>query len=135
MYMAMKKILVISVFLMLAFAVLSTGCKSATVTTIVTSISVTSSDNSQLTLQDSIPLTVTQPKDGDDITGNTVDVVGQTEAGATITIGDQTVISDAEGNFSITVNLSSGLNAIDVIAIDGSGRQGEVLLMVNAITQ
>ncbi|HXY74997.1 MAG TPA: hypothetical protein VEH58_06700 [Dehalococcoidales bacterium] len=84
------------------------------------------------TLQAGLPLTISSPSDGADISGNSVTVTGKTSPGAVVTIGDELATADAQGNFSINVNLDDGPNGIDVIATDNSGATGEVLLLVNA---
>jgi hypothetical protein len=81
--------------------------------------------------QGTLPLTVTSPIDSATLSTNTVTVQGQTTPGATVTVNGNSDVADANGNFSIDVSLDNGPNAIDVIATDDSGNQGEVLLMVN----
>ena len=90
-----------------------------------------SSDVSPATLQSEIPLKVTQPADASTLFTDAVIVKGQTQPWATVNVNDRTDIADGLGNFSITVSLEDGPNAIDVITIDDNGRQGEVLLLVN----
>jgi hypothetical protein len=68
------------------------------------------------------------------VDSGTVTVTGQTVPGATVSINDQAGIADASGNFSIPISLDAGPNAIDVVATDDNGNQGEVLLMVNGGT-
>ena len=48
-----------------------------------------------------------------------------------MSVNDQVGTADDQGNFSIPINMEDGPDAIDVIATDGSGNQGEVLLMEN----
>ena len=81
--------------------------------------------------QGTLPLTVTSPIDSATVSTSTVTVQGQTTPGATVTVNGISDVADANGNFSIDVNLDNGPNAIDVIAMDDNGNQGEVLLMVN----
>ena len=81
--------------------------------------------------QGTLPLTVTSPIDSATLSTNTVTVQGQTTPGATVTVNGNSDVADANGNFSIDVSLDNGPNAIDVIAMDDNGNQGEVLLMVN----
>ena len=81
--------------------------------------------------QGTLPLTVTSPIDSATVSTSTVTVQGQTTPGATVTVNGNSDVADANGNFSIDVSLDNGPNAIDVIATDDSGNQGEVLLMVN----
>jgi hypothetical protein len=81
--------------------------------------------------QGTLPLTVTSPIDSATLSTNTVTVQGQTTPGATVTVNGNSDVADANGNFSIDVSLDNGPNAIDVIAMDDNGNQGEVLLIVN----
>jgi bacillopeptidase F len=81
--------------------------------------------------QGTLPLTVTSPIDSATVSTSTVTVQGQTTPGATVTVNGNSDVADANGNFSIDVSLDNGPNAINVIAIDDNGNQGEVLLMVN----
>ena len=96
----------------------------------VPSSTTTISGNSESS-QGTLPLTVTQPLDSATVSTSTVTVQGQTAPGATVTVNGNSDLADANGNFSINVSLSEGLNAIDVVAMDDNGNQGEVLLMVN----
>ena len=81
--------------------------------------------------QETLPLTVTSPIDSATVSTSTITVQGQTTPGATVTVNGISDVADDNGNFSIDVSLDNGPNAIDVIATDDSGNQGEVLLMVN----
>jgi hypothetical protein len=81
--------------------------------------------------QGTLPLTITSPIDSATLSTSTVIVQGQTTPGATVTANSNSDVADANGNFSIDVSLENGPNAIDVIATDDSGNQGEVLLVVN----
>ena len=81
--------------------------------------------------QGTLPLTVISPTDSATVSISTVTVQGQTTPGATVTVNGISDVADANGNFNIDVSLDNGPNAIDVIATDDSGNQGEVLLIVN----
>ena len=83
------------------------------------------------TSQWTLPLTVTSPIDSTTVSTSTVTVQGQTTPGVTVTVNGISDVADANGNFSIDVSLDNGPNAIDVIAMDDNGNQGEVLLIVN----
>ncbi len=108
---------------------------SSTTTTPVAQSSVTPSalDATSGVLQNTICLKITEPADAAEINSKTVTVKGQTIPGATVTVNDTVTTADDNGNFSITISLVQGPNAIDVIATDDSGRQGEVLILVNAV--
>jgi len=90
-------------------------------------------DNISMSLQEGLPLKVIQPSDAATINADSVTIKGQTKPGATLNIDDELGVADADGNFSITISLNEGPNAIDIIATDGSGKEGEVLLLVNSV--
>ncbi len=60
----------------------------------------------------------------------TVEVVGKTQSEAKITINGQTVLSDAQGNFSQLINLKTGLNQINITAAKKYGRKNTVIKQV-----
>ena len=82
-------------------------------------------------IESGLPLTVSQPSDGATLMTDSVIVAGKTAPGAVVDVNDQTGTADGNGNFSIGVSLDSGLNAIDVIASDNTGNQGEIILLEN----
>jgi PBP1b-binding outer membrane lipoprotein LpoB len=110
-----------------------TGCAQGT-TAVITDTAVTpaSQNSTGDTFQTGLPLRVTAPADASTINGDSVTVQGKTAPGAAVNINNNAGIADADGNFSITITLEEGPNAIDVIATDENSKQGEVLLMVNA---
>lgn len=75
-------------------------------------------------------LKVTEPVDAAVINQDTVIVKGQTAPGATVSVNEEVGKADGSGNFSITVDLDEGIDAIDVIAINENGDAAEVLLLV-----
>jgi hypothetical protein len=85
-------------------------------------------------LQNNIPLKVTNPADGADVNTDTIAVKGQTVPAATVSVNDVSGVADASGNFNISISLEQGLNAIDVISSDDSGKEGEVLILVNVVS-
>jgi hypothetical protein len=141
----MKKKIIIAVTIFGLFTALLDGCTKSVSTspastggisplTASASTAITSSSgNTSGTLQSGLPLSVTEPADAATISGDSVNVQGQTAPGATVSVNDSVVIADSTGAFSANVSLAEGLNAIDVIATDDNNNQGEVLLMVNAI--
>jgi len=94
----------------------------------------TTADNaadSSTRLQSDLLLKVSEPADAATLTEANIAVKGQTQPGASVSVNDQIGTADSQGNFSIPLSLDDGLNAIDIIAVDNNGNQGEVLLMVN----
>jgi len=85
-------------------------------------------------LQCEIPLKVTEPADAAEINSKVVYVKGQTVPGAAVSANDALTTADPEGNFISPLNLETGPNAIDVIATDERGKQGEVLILVNVVS-
>jgi hypothetical protein len=79
-----------------------------------------------------LPLKLTQPVDGATISSANIAVKGQTGPGATVTVNDEVITADDQGNFNVSVSLQPGPNAIDVMAIDSDGNSNEVLIIVNA---
>jgi hypothetical protein len=84
-------------------------------------------------MQSTLPLKISEPADAAELNTDSVAVKGQTVPGAAVNVNDTAVVADASGNFSATINLDPGPNAIDVIASDDSGSEGEVLILVNAV--
>jgi hypothetical protein len=92
---------------------------------------VDNSGDSLAVLNSSLTLKVMEPADAATLTSDTVTVKGQTKAGATVCVNDQACVADSQGNFSVSIALEDGPYAIDIIATDDSGSQGEVLLLEN----
>lgn len=85
-------------------------------------------------LQAIIPLKINEPVDAATLATNSVTVKGQTQPGAIVSINDQIGTADDQGNFSIPIYLDDGIGAIDAVATDDNGNQGEVLLLVNVVS-
>lgn len=54
-----------------------------------------------------------------------IEIKGQTDAGASLTINEHLVIVDSQGNFTFPFTLSAGQNTINFTAIDQAGNQAE----------
>jgi hypothetical protein len=80
-------------------------------------------------------LELTEP--GGDITvqGNSVVLAGQAEVGADVTINDQIVLTDRNGQFTESLILSPGVNVIEVRARNKFNRESSVTRNVNAEIQ
>lgn len=141
----MKKILTAFIFLALVGTVF-VGCAGKTTSkanvqqTTISGTSQplvsTSGENSNMSpdaLQTAVRLNVTEPVDASTINGDTVTVKGHTEPDANVNVNGDSTTADSNGDFTITVSLDEGLNAIDVIATGAQNREGEVLLMVYAV--
>lgn len=77
-----------------------------------------------------ITLTVTSPKNGTEVFIPTIKVVGKTVPNADVSVNDDDLKADAQGNFSAAVNLDEGENFISVLAIDDLGNVAEAELTV-----
>ncbi len=61
-------------------------------------------------------LIITSPVDNMHTNENFINIIGETEEEATVTINNQEVLLDPQGNFVKKVNLSNGLNTISIVA-------------------
>ena len=59
-----------------------------------------------------------------------VEVIGTAPAGIVISINDEIVIVDVDGQFKITVSLEEGPNLIEIVASDDIGNETSVLLAI-----
>ena len=66
-------------------------------------------------------LLVSTDVDGAVTSAETVDISGNVEKGALLTVNDETILYDSDGNFSTTIRLDAGNNIIDVKAEDEAG--------------
>jgi hypothetical protein len=69
----------------------------------------------------SLPFTVLYPRDGLEVAGPTVTLVGVTRPDAVVGVNDIPVEIDASGIFSTDVALEPGANLIEVVAVDMAG--------------
>jgi hypothetical protein len=70
---------------------------------------------------------------GEDLTikGNTLVVAGRAEVGADVTINEQIVLSDRNGEFTESLVLSPGLNVIEVVARNKFNKESKVTRRIN----
>jgi hypothetical protein len=85
-------------------------------------------------LQNDLPLTISTPADGANISSGEVIVKGQTAPGAAVCINETIAIADASGIFNIAIDPGPGPAAIDILAVDDNGNQKEVILTVTVGT-
>ena len=95
-----------------------------------------SAESEQLTIwYDNQPpeLEITQPSDKATINDETgkVEIIGKTEAEATLTINEHLVVIDNDGNFKYLFPLSPGENLINAVATDKAGNQTIKNLTIN----
>jgi hypothetical protein len=77
-----------------------------------------------------LPLQVTSPMHGDNLTSPSVVIKGVTASGAEVFINDEETIADGEGNFQIQLTLEEGDNYIIVVVTDAVGNMAEQELTV-----
>lgn len=74
---------------------------------------------------------------GADVTiqGNSLVIAGRAEIGADVTINDQIVLMDKNGQFNESLILSAGLNTIEVVAKNKFDRESRITRRINAELQ
>ncbi len=76
------------------------------------------------------PLTLTKPANADTIEATTLTIQGKTEAGASVTVNERTVIVAQDGSFSGTISVAPGSLPITVVARDRAGNETKTKLTV-----
>ncbi len=84
----------------------------------------------QPALPESLFLEILEPADETVVTESTLVVVGRTTPDAVVSVAEQTVDVNAEGDFVALVTLDVGPNVIEVAASDLSGTQETSILAV-----
>ncbi len=79
-------------------------------------------------MQGPLSVLITSPADGAEITGGAVELKGEADPETVISVDDQIVVAGQDRKFSIPLNLSAGLNIIEITASDLDGNQGTVYL-------
>jgi len=77
-------------------------------------------------------LVILSPITGSRVEKNEVIVQGKTDKGARVSINNQSVFVDGEGNFSSTIPLQSGLNTMTIIAVDRFEKQKTEILSIDS---
>jgi hypothetical protein len=77
-------------------------------------------------------LELAEPSADVTIKGNSLVIAGRAEIGADVTINDQIVLLDRNGQFNESLILSSGLNTIEVVARNKFDRESRVTRRINA---
>lgn len=77
-----------------------------------------------------LTLTLTHPSDGELAVNQEVVVEGQTAPNTTVVIftetDEETIESDANGKFSTTISLSTGINSLTITAFSDSGEEKSI---------
>lgn len=71
-------------------------------------------------------LTVTSPSENEVVTGGEITVAGRTSPDATVTINDQIVVVEANGNFEKTLSVFTGNLTLTLIAKNRNGRETKI---------
>ncbi|MBI2617421.1 helix-turn-helix domain-containing protein [Candidatus Gottesmanbacteria bacterium] len=69
------------------------------------------------------PLTILQPEEGKIVTTEKVDVEGQTDSDAVVSINNQKVVVSADGKFHLQIPLSPGINTIIIESTSKHGKK------------
>ncbi len=77
-------------------------------------------------------LEIASPSSDQIINSDTVEIVGKTDEGTTVTINNQPVYIDDKGNFRQEVKLSPGLNSFEILAINGLKKENIKVIKVLA---
>lgn len=76
-------------------------------------------------------LIVDTPTQQSEVVGDNLNVSGTTDSGATVTIGQQKVLVDEQGQFNESVRVDAGVNTI---SIKSTGRSGRSRTIVRTVT-
>ena len=68
-------------------------------------------------------LSVGQPKEGQIVNERSLLVSGRTDTDAVVSVNNQPVIVDSDGNFATTIEISEKTNEVDVLAKSRAGRE------------
>jgi len=82
--------------------------------------------------QGGLSLILTAPTDGEIVSTSSVKVAGRTATGAAVSVNDTIGMADSRGNFELEVPLDQGLNTLEVVVSDQSGRQLTYYLAVTS---
>ena len=75
-------------------------------------------------------LEITQPPTDISTTQNTIEIIGKTESTAYLSINDQEVYLEADGNFKTEINLNEGVN---IIKIESKNRFNKVNTIIRRV--
>lgn len=77
-------------------------------------------------------LVILSPMNGTVVDTDTAVIQGKTDKGARVSINDQSIFVDGEGNFSSTLPLQSGINTLTVMAVDRFEKQKVEVLVIES---
>lgn len=82
-------------------------------------------------LQDSPPLSISSPMEGQELTSPTVDVHGITAPGSVVTVNGKKAVVDPRGEFDLTFDIPRGLTTLTIIA---QRRYGSSIIETRRVT-
>ncbi len=85
---------------------------------------------SDVSAEGPVPVTIHAPRDETTVNVPQVEVRGTTVANAVITINDDILVADAQGEFSAVVPLEDGPNAIEIVVSDLDGNETFLVVTV-----
>jgi transcriptional regulator with XRE-family HTH domain len=80
-------------------------------------------------------LAISEPKNDAVISGTSVNVVGKTEPGITVSINGQNVFVDPAGNFHTTIGVAPGQKELNIAAANKFGKTNEQMLALRVEEQ
>lgn len=75
-------------------------------------------------------LEINMPKDGDNVTKQDLQIEGKTDANVSVSVNNQPVVVDYQGNFKKSLRLKEGENKLQFIAEDEAGNKKETTLTI-----
>jgi hypothetical protein len=82
--------------------------------------------------QGGLSLVLTAPTDGAIVSTSSIKVAGRSSPGAAVSVNDTIGMADNQGKFELQVPLDQGLNTLEVVVSDESGRQLTYYLAVTS---
>ena len=75
-------------------------------------------------------LEINSPKDGDTVSKQDIQIEGKTDAEASVSVNNQPIVVDYQGNFKKTFRLKEGENKLNFVAEDEAGNRKESSITV-----
>ena len=75
-------------------------------------------------------LEITMPKDGDNVTKQDLQIEGKTDANVSVSVNNQPIVVDYQGNFKKSLRLKEGENKLQFVAEDEAGNKKEATMTI-----
>lgn len=75
-------------------------------------------------------LEISMPKDGDTVTKQDLQIEGKTESNVSVSVNNQPIVVDYQGNFKKSFRLKEGENKLQFIAEDEAGNRKEATITI-----